>query len=60
MEKKKIREKIILELLINKYKNEKVDADLVKAIEIEFHQINEELKEKKKGKSANEIAGMLH
>jgi hypothetical protein len=56
MEKKDLRERIILELLINKYRNEDVTTDLVKTIENDFYQISGELKEKKGEKKITNVA----
>ena len=50
MNKKELREQILLNLLVNKFKNEDVTVDLVKKMEEEFHQLNNELE--KLGKKA--------
>ena len=62
MNNKDLQEKIIFELLINKYKNETVSTELVKTIENEFNQIIGELEEKKentKGMSISELSNHL-
>jgi hypothetical protein len=44
MDKQTLKEQVLIELLLNKYKDEEVNASLVRKIMEEFNAINKELK----------------
>jgi hypothetical protein len=44
MDKQELREQVLMRLLLNKYRNEPVNAQLVRRIEDEFNSINKELR----------------
>jgi archaellum component FlaD/FlaE len=60
MNKQELREHILISLLINKYKDEDVNAQLVRNIEDEFNSINKELHPPGKLHDLSKLAKQAH